>query len=186
MSESNSNPKKDSSDFLWKVLGRFDFYINTTNAKAALLVAYNSFVVSGILLKWKDISPSFAFHPTLSIISAILLFLIAIFSIISLIFTFRTTSPYLTSYGQDKSQRSKIFFKDVSKFETADNYYDAIKSSQPEYFFEDLAKQVHVLARGVDSKFSDMKKAIDSILFLQVPTLVAVLLVFLITKTIDI
>lgn len=173
-------------DFLWKVLGRYDFYIGSTNTKAALLIAYNTFVVSGIILKWKDISPCFASHPKLAVATAALLFLLAIFSLASLIFTFRTINPYTKTCRQPGKYHSKIFFSDVSQFESADSYLDSVKTSAPESLFEDLAKQTYIVARGVDLKFAELKKAIGAILFFQIPTLVAVLLVHLITKILDI
>lgn len=186
MAENEKVPETKSIDFLWKVLGRYDFYIGSTNTKAALLIAYNTFVVSGIILKWRDISPCFASHPKLAITGAALLFLLAIFSLASLVFTFRTINPYTKTCRQPGKYHSKIFFSDVAQYESADNYHDSIKMSSSEILFEDLAKQTYVVARGVDSKFAELKKAIGAILFFQLPTLVAVLLVHLITKLMDI
>jgi hypothetical protein len=186
MPENDNKSTTYSSDFLWRVLGRFDFYINTTNAKAALLVAYNTFIISGILLKWKDISPCFASHPKLAVTSAALLFLLAILALISLIFTFRTINPYTKTIRQPGKYHSKIFFGDVSQFESADSYFESINKSETENLIEDLSKQVYIVARGVDGKFTDMKKAIGAVLFFQVPTLVAVLLVNFILKIMDV
>jgi hypothetical protein len=182
--EEGSNTK--NTDFLWKVLGRYDFYIGSTNAKAALLIAYNTFLISGIILKWKDILPCFTSHPKFAMASAVLLFLLAIFSIISLVFTFRTINPYTKTCRQPGKYHSKIFFSDVSQFENADSYLESVKSSSQENLFEDLAKQTYVVARGVDGKFTELKKATGAILFFQIPALTLMLLVNLITHIIDI
>ena len=46
-------------DFLWKVIGRIDSYMISTHNKAALLLAFNTFVIGGIILKWSDITDMF-------------------------------------------------------------------------------------------------------------------------------
>ena len=43
------------NDTWMKLIGRYDFYNGSVNTKAALLVAFNTFVAGGIVLKWKDI-----------------------------------------------------------------------------------------------------------------------------------
>src|SRR5204862_7544080 len=43
----------------WKLIGRYDFYFGSVNTKAALLVAFNTFVAGAIVLKWDDIRKTF-------------------------------------------------------------------------------------------------------------------------------
>src|SRR4051812_28672263 len=55
-------PKPDAKariDFLWKVMARFDAYILSVNAKAALIGTFDMFILGTIVLKWAELRQPF-------------------------------------------------------------------------------------------------------------------------------
>lgn len=161
--------------FLWKVVSRYDHYIGTTNTKAAFLIAYNTFVIGGILLKWSEIVPSFSANPKSAIGIAMLLFLLGVCAVLSLVFTFRTIYPYLKSGKSPDAYHSKIFFSDVAEYPTGNDYLKSVQGMLEADIEHDVAQQTHLLAKGLVCKFKCLQTAIGVILFGQVPILIGVL-----------
>ena len=170
-------PGNDSMpDTLWNVIHRFDSLIESTNTKAALLIAFNTFAFGGILFKWSEILPSFTGHPSPAIIGLICLTSAAIVSVLSLLFTIAAIRPFLESGGDSKKYRSNVFFKDIAGYEEAGGYYNAIKTVSIDSLDEDLAFQIYILSKGISKKYKFLKNATNTILYLQLPAFAGVVI----------
>ena len=161
-------------DFLWKTIQRFDLYINSTNTKASAIIAFNTFVLSGIVLKASEILPSKEVDQFFYIASGISLIVSAIACLVSLIATFFVVSPFLKSFGDTDSKvkepySSTVFFADVARLSSATQLLEKIRSSSDEVIYHDLSIQSYSLARGLMGKFEKIKMIFYWILFVQLP-----------------
>lgn len=166
-----------STDFVWKVISRFDHYINTTNTKATVIVAFNTFVFSAIVLKWSDLLQTFGQKVFVAILVSLLLFIAAISSLVSLAAVFQVINPFLKSPKNPTKYHSKMFFGHIAEFETPEDYHQCVRKLDNEELLRDCCMQAHVLARGLNDKFRKMKIAIGAILFVQLPALGLLILV---------
>jgi len=159
----------DRRDFLWKVIGRYDFYIGSINAKAAFLIAFNVFVITGIVLKWSDIlqlcGPK---YPFADLVASILLAVAALASLASLFFTFHAVNPFLKSPKDPRVYHSAVFFGHVAEHDDPEKYLSHVMDLDEEKAVKDLAYQAHVLAMGTVGKFGWIKWAIVAIL-IEIP-----------------
>jgi hypothetical protein len=174
-----------ANDTWMKVLGRYDFYNGSVNTKAALLVAFDTFVAGGIVLKWKDIQDAFGAQKIAVVFVAVFLLVALTASLASLCHTFRSVNPFLGSPTIPKNYHSLLFFSAVNEF-TAEGYHAEVAKITDEELLRDLAYQAHALAGGLCGKFAALKKAIWWILFVQIPALAALGLTFLIALLVEI
>ncbi len=168
--------KADESEILWKVIGRFDLYIGSINAKAALLIAFNTFVTGSIVLKGQEVGVLFGTHRVAYALAVIALLITAMSSFVSTWLTFRVIRPYLDSPRQPTQYHSAIFFNHVAEHEQPDHYQTAVSTLDAAGWVKDLAAQAHALARGLKVKFATIRQAIDIILRVQIPALGLVIL----------
>lgn len=156
----------DLKSFLWDTIKRLDFYINTTNTKATIIIAFNTFTTGSVILKYKDILCLFSNNSDkLKTGSALLLSLSCISSLISLYFIFKVVTPFLDSHKNEKNYLSKLFFIDIAKNSTAQDYLNELKKSNKDSIVEDLATQAFSLAKGTETKFNNIKNSVLAIFF---------------------
>jgi Family of unknown function (DUF5706) len=168
-------------DFLWKVIQRFDFYINSTNTKASAIIAFNAFIGGSIILKTSDLLPSIEAHHYLIVASSISLFTAAIASLVIFGATFLVISPFLKSSQSESEKLSNIFFAHVAKRENPIEFYGQIQSSNDDQLCQDLSIQAYSLAQGLDKKFRKMQIVFRVTIFFQLPACSFVILVKLYT-----
>ena len=188
MPEVKKNSSSENSitrDALWNVTRRFDDFMGATNAKAALTIAFNTFVVSGIALKWKDILPSSMAHPCLASIGGVFLAAAAAASILSLIFTFISVNPFQQSHEISSDYHSDIFFKHIAAHKKPELYLDKVKDMAADTLIKDLAFQIHILSKGVSKKFDYLKYATMTIICAQLPAIFLVVVIKLIAFLAD-
>lgn len=161
---------------LWKVMQRYDQYINATNTKATIILTFNSLIISGLLLKWSDLITMYKPIPCFVIISAFFLITIAFASLYSLFYAFKVVNPYLVSPLKPQEYHSKIYFGHVSMFETGEDFAKSIDKSDAECFFTDLCYQVHILAKGITQKYERLKKSFQIIEYCMIPALFILLI----------
>lgn len=166
-----------SDDLLWKIISRFDHYINTTNTKATVIVAFDTFIVSAIILKWSDLLQTFGPQSVAAVLVSLLLLIAAVSSLVSLASVFQVINPFLKSPKSPTKYHSKIFFGHIAEFETPEDYHQCVKNLNNEELLRDCCMQAHVLAQGLNDKFRKMKIAIGAILFVQLPALGLMILV---------
>ena len=61
-------------------------------------------------------------------------------------------------------------------------YYDAVAGITEESLIRDLSYQAHVLAKGLSGKFALLRLAIGTILFIQIPVFIIVILIFVVRR----
>jgi CBS domain containing-hemolysin-like protein len=91
----NQLKTKDRIDYLFKIINRFDFYINSTNTKASLIIAWNGVVIGAILLKYTEVVSIFQSTAWAKLAAVVLLTLIGTCSLISTVFVFSLVFPFL-------------------------------------------------------------------------------------------
>jgi hypothetical protein len=175
-----------SADLLWKVIQRYDFYIGTTNAKAAIIATFDTFVFGAIVIKWQDLLPLFGAHRNASVLAGCFLAVAAVASLVSLWAIFLVINPFVKSPKRPTQYHSVIFFSHVAEHEVPENYLTCIEQSNDESLCKDLGLQAHSLAMGVRDKFQKMKFAVGAIIFAQIPALAAMVIIKLWTLIADV
>jgi hypothetical protein len=161
----NNYQGKFITDSLWHIIKRFDHLIETTNTKAALIIAFNTFILGGIVLKWGELLPQ---NPLWLIIAgSIILAAAAGACVVSLFFTFRAIAPYLRSHNY----RSNVFFKDIKEHGEPEEYHKEMTGLTTDHLTRDLSFQVHIIAGGMSKKFKCLEDAVHAILYAQLPAL---------------
>lgn len=79
---------KERIEVIFKKILRYDFYINSTNTKASIIIAWNGTVVGTTLLKYNSIISMYRIPEWAYFVSNILLLVIALSSLISIAFIF--------------------------------------------------------------------------------------------------
>lgn len=165
--EGAKNLTTDQIDFLLKVINRFDFYLNSTNTKASLILAWNGIVIGTILLKFNDILSNFPPQHWVVSIATILVLLVGLCSLISNVLVFIVVSPFLKetskiSTGKVLTNDSMLFFGSVAPM-GAKAYYARIVGCSSEELLTDLADQAAILAQGLEHKMQLIRYSIVAI-----------------------
>jgi len=167
--------KKERVDFLFKKILRYDFYINSTNAKASIIIAWNSIVIGTILLKYNPIiglylTPEWAYY-----VAHVLLIIMATSSIVSIGFMFQVINPFLLAGSNDTCSKSLMFFGDISKM-SLDEYSKKEIGLTYEEIHSDIIRQAYVLATGLNNKMKNMQRSITAIYIGLLPFSLLILL----------
>ena len=129
---------------------RIDTYINSINTKGAFIVAFNTFIIGGVLSNYSKIVDS------TNCICLVKISIVALTSlaILSTFFVGLAVFPFLKSGNIKEGYQSNIFFGSIAKFKEAKEYLDATQNYGEEKYVEDLKRQIHVLSQGLAKKFS--------------------------------
>lgn len=166
----------EKKDFLWRVIHRYDTYIDTTNSKAAFLIAWNTFLFGTLVVKSADFAMGLSTHPKLQGGFWTIAVMLAISCLASLWFTFKVVNPFLSSPRKPMDYHSLIFFCHVAELDES-KYLTEIESLTEDKAVRDLAFQANVLAKGTTAKFTSLKLAIGIILIAQIPAIAALLFI---------
>ncbi len=156
--ESEGADLKDRIDFIFKVIGRYDFYINTTNTKGSLILAWNGLLIGSVLLKYDSILSLFP-HPKAQIFASIFLSLATLAALISNVIAFQVVFPFLQSSSQYLEAKSLIFFGSVANLKP-EEYFQRITENSNEDMVQDLSDQAVTLAKGLQGKMIRLRKSI--------------------------
>jgi hypothetical protein len=165
----------DHVDALWKAISRFDLYVTSVNAKAALVATFNTFVITAIVLRWEEILMQFGPHLPAIRIAGLLLAVASIAAVVSLWFTFRALGPFLESHKAPGRYHSAFFFEHVAEHAHGADYRVAFEALNRDSLLADLCHQAHALACGASAKFKDMRRALRCIAFVQLPAMGALI-----------
>lgn len=176
---SKANDTGTKTDFLWKTLGRIDTYIGTTNVKAALIVAFDTFLLGGLLLKAPDILTPLKAAPVAHTWALWFIATIGVASVASLWITLSVVQPFLTSNKRPGEYHSRIFFGDISEVKDAGAFLTQVRDSGADEMLDDLAQQVHIVATIACTKFTRLRWVTRVAVFAQIPVLLALLLLAL-------
>lgn len=163
VSDANDSESKERIEYLFKIISRYDSYINSTNAKASLLFAWNGLVIGTVLVKYAEILSAFGVGGWRSL-AALLLLLLALASATSTLFVFQAVLPYLKPTdnlraGGIVSEDSALFFGAVANL-TATEFKDKISTMTPAQQIADLSDQAVILAKGLSKKMSALKRGL--------------------------
>lgn len=163
----DSKATSEKIDYLFKAISRYDLYLNSTNSKASLILAWNGFVFSFVLLKYDSILINYPQTRLVIIIAIVLLTLIGISSLFSSAQAFRVVFPYLkantkNSSEKDASPRSMIFFGSVATM-SSEEFYSRVSASSANEWLVDIAEQSVILARGAKLKMHLVRSSISAI-----------------------
>ncbi|HZW40279.1 MAG TPA: Pycsar system effector family protein [Ignavibacteriaceae bacterium] len=149
--------------------------MNSTNLKATVLLAFNTFVLSSIVLKSDQLLKVFPKSWDMFVLTFLSIFFIC--CTVSLFFTLLVIMPYLKSPSELKKYHSDIFFGHISDYPNPDDYFNSIKKSTEEEKLKDLSFQVHAVATGLNKKFRMMLFAFIPIVYVLFPSVI-VLVIF--------
>lgn len=167
------NLSKETKEYLFEILKRYDHYIATTNVKAGLLLSFLGVIIFGVVLRLSLNNYANDCQTNILVGSAFLLLASCVFVIWKLI---RVVLPNTSTGNQS---RSLIFFSDVAGFRTSDDYLDKLSSATQEILKNDLAKQVYFVAKVTDEKFKNLHEASNLIKCLVLPLLVIFIAAYL-------
>lgn len=174
-----NNYTQEKIDTFFKVLGRYDHYINTANTKTTVLTSFLIAVIAGISLRLVLLlkEPKIAYYcdllnPYVWSLATICLSLLAI------IFAFIQLRPNTSS---DANYQSMIFYGDVAKHEYS-AFLAAVNKATPQNILDDLARQVHAVAEVTDNKFKYLKRVTTIIVWFVIPSLILTIFSFTLLK----
>lgn len=172
---------KDRIDLLVKIINRFDFYINSTNAKASLVIAWNGVIIGAVLLKYADVLEGFVDGSRLEWWMGAMLFVIALLAAISNLIVMWVVFPFLT-FTSSESKKSRVFvdesiffFGSLAKLD-AESFHRKISKIGETEILKDVSDQAVTIAKGLDGK---MNKIRASIYFVVTQIVLLVILTFI-------
>jgi hypothetical protein len=156
ISENSEDETDKKIEYLFKIIGRYDTYISSTNAKASLVIAWNGIVIGTILLKYRDIVDSYQTTVTAQGLVSMILILIGLSSALSILLVVNVIYPFLkptsrTSTGRVLVDESAVFFGSVAKL-SAPEYERQISELTSDKLVADLTDQAVILAQGLNNK----------------------------------
>jgi len=165
--ESASLKAKDKIDYLFKVINRFDFYINSTNTKASLIIAWNGVLIGTILLKYGEILSAFQPAGWPKAAAVALLSLLGACSLISNVFVLTVVFPFLRPSSKRETGRileneSMLFFGAVAAMGT-EVYHKRVVDSDTGEILADLADQAATIAQGLQDKMQLIRKSLVAV-----------------------
>ncbi|HML73157.1 MAG TPA: DUF5706 domain-containing protein [Anaerohalosphaeraceae bacterium] len=156
----NKNTKnKVSTDFLWKIIARYDSYYSGTNNKGALLLAFNTFILGSFIVKLDDIIKAYQISAWAKYIAAFFLIVIFFATLFSIWKVLGAINPFLCSPKWPEKYHSKLYFGHVCEYKDENDYYDSLEKMDEELIAKDISCQAYTLAKGLLTKYSKFKQA---------------------------
>jgi len=153
--------QKEKVELLLKIIGRFDFYINSTNTKASIIFAWNGVVIAALLLKHAEILASLGDAQYRCGIGVILV-LIGISASISNFLAFRVIFPFLKGSNISAGNRSIFYFGSVGSM-SSEQYFERVSKISPSDTLIDITDQGVTLAKGLVVKMVKIRRSIFSL-----------------------
>jgi len=160
----DNSPLTSKIEYLFKIIGRYDTYITSTNTKASLVIAWNSIVIGTVLLKYQEIIGSYETAQFARTLIPIILVALGICSATSIVLIINVIFPFLTSTSKPNTGRvlideSALFFGSVAKLSVAE-YEKQIRELTPSSLLSDLTDQAIILAQGLNQKMEWIRKSL--------------------------
>lgn len=155
------------NDFLWEMLKRYDSYTENTNTRATIIVAFDTFVFSGIVLNWRAILPAQTSNDVTLYFTLGLLSVTAIAALISLWKAFRVIDLFIGSLDQSGDEQSRSFFAHTANTADIEKTIQSLQHSSEAELSKYLAQQVYSVSEALKMKFANVKAAISAIIWGQ-------------------
>jgi hypothetical protein len=134
------------------IIERFDNYYDSINNKANLYLTITTFFFAGTITGFYTIDSMHHFSPGMWVF----LFVPAMLcNITSFSYTIRAINPFLRKHS---TTNSLMFFADVNDYSES-SWSEKWKSSDDSSWVQDLEQQAHLLAKGLQIKYSSLSCA---------------------------
>lgn len=161
------------------IIQRYDHYISGANTKGNFLLAFNTFLVGGIIANFEKLQKLVQHDWTFTFLNILLIILFGL-CIITTIIVIRAVYPFLNSGNSSKERyHSHIFFNSVADFENESSFNDSFSNQTDEQVKEDLTKQTYQLATGLKRKFKFLENAMRFV-FIELSVIILLLLLIII------
>lgn len=152
-----------------KKIARFDFYINSTNTKASIIIAWNGIVIGTIFLKYHQVTSLYDLYIWSYYTANVFLVLIGVASVFSIVFVFDVIYPFLKEKdkqpkNEDNDTGSLFFFGSIARL-SHKKYIEKEKKSSEKDVLEDVLEQSHILSKGLLGKMMKLQSSIISVKF---------------------
>lgn len=160
------------------IIGRFDNYISQANVKGNFLLAFNTFLIGGIISNYGKII-DFVKCPSILMVLNVILIIMFILSIVTAFFVIKAVYPFLHSSNSSKEKyHSHIFFNSVSEFKDGNEYFNSLNNHTDKEFDSDLANQAYLLARALKKKYKYLQLAMIFV-YIEMLLMLGVLLIII-------
>jgi hypothetical protein len=154
----------DKIEFYFKVLARYDLYVQLANTKASNLITFLSSILVAItaLVGW---GVSFNNMDILDCL-IIVLYMIFLFCCVewyihcmNVIQPNRKRSKVESALAEDdEDELSTIFYSDVAKFKDLQSIKNKVNAKDGQSHLDDLINQVYIMASVTEKKFDEYEK----------------------------
>lgn len=153
----------DKIEFYFKVLARYDLYVQLANTKASNQITFLSSILVAItaLVGW-----GISFN-NMDILGCLTIVLYGIFlyccgewymHCMNVIQPNRKRSKIDSALGVDEDELSTIFYSDVAKFKDLQSIKNKVEAKDEQSHLDDLINQVYIMASVTEKKFDDYEK----------------------------
>ena len=153
----DSMNKNEHSKFL---IERFDHYYDSINNKGAFYLGINTFLLGGVCAGYISLIDEIKVDVYLTT----LCILTVTPCLISIFLTICAITPYLKDNYLNDDNPSLFFFGGIARHE-CQYFIEKYERLEEADILNDSVRQIHSLARGLNSKFSYLKKAIKFLKF---------------------
>lgn len=158
---------------LIEIIKRYDTYVNSCNAKAAIILSYCMACIAGISFKTIDIFSKYCHEKSLIYIILAITFVVTIFfTLKSSKIAYEAIYPKLNNGNSSHEKKSMIFFRDVATInggrEAYIKFWEDLNSKD---LLNDYSKQVFIMAKITNEKFSTLSECISIIKNKQIPSI---------------
>ena len=156
----------DHETKLWQVISRVDFYIETINSKASLLLAYCGALIFAVAVNIDKLKVADIYY--LPVIIKIIFGAAIIFTIWAMIVLVQIVIPDLTKGRNPSSStiQSLIFFGDIAETPSERVGYETkVEASTADDWKTDILTQTYAVSTVANSKFKMITKAGKLIIF---------------------
>ncbi len=163
-----TEPTNQPNDSLWEILKRYDFYVESSNTRATTIVAFDTFIFSGITLNWKAILPPPSKNNDVVQYFAIALLSVAVISsLISLWKAFSVIDPFIRSANESGAERLQSFFCLGVPFYTPEKTIEHLQHLTKEELSKHLSRQVYDIGEALKMKFANLQVSVNAIVWGQ-------------------
>lgn len=159
---------KEKQEYLWRVISRIDEYIRSTNTKAAVLATFNTFLLSAIGVRLKELSARSGGLANWEGFPVFWFAVPAVLAALSLCWVVAAIFPYLGTDNRcdigEGHTTSLIFFRDISE-QDPDQYQTKLLNATNEDIVRDLIQQIQELSEGANQKFQRLRYSFAYLIF---------------------
>jgi len=140
--------RKEKMEHLKFLINRYDHYYDSMHNKGNFYLSLNTFLLGGIVTGFFMFKATFPSNKLL----LILMIITVVLNLLSLLTALASIKPYLNKAKQNLNG-SLIYFGDIANYQYL-HFNKLVNEMNYETYFEDLTKQTHLLAIGLNNKYN--------------------------------